>query len=782
MLNLSMRASAKSGASDGTRARSFKLLAGLLIFVSGIFSSFPVANAKALPFDLLTLQVIKTADSVRIEIATNHPLADALIEQTAGPREASIRIMGASSHLEPNYSVADRLIHSVRVVSGSQGDKSWVDIVIDIDEGTAVTFQKTSNALLIEATRTGYFRATPTANSKSRPRAVATGTVAVTQKAATRLSNERANDATPINRQADLAPKPDQRSSSSNGADVRLLELNIRKISGASLIQVLADRSVKGLVIEQSVGAAETLLRIRGVQSSLAPKYSSADPLISSVRTVSGGGADSPWVDIIIETASGAAISTRKNSNYLDIEVSQIAYFRRTPAGDKKPGPKTRPALVASTTTNGKSADTVKPSVVETRTEAPRAPQAEATPKSPTSAVAIKTSAAGSQSKAAKLATVTGPIKTREAANTTTQSVEPKAPANDSDKASKAPVLASTTAGLASVPAPTSTTPLSTASVGEAKVAAISPADLAKPVEAPIVATSQRLTASAVQQGSEGELHGVVVDEAGALIVGATVILDDNQGHRYTARTNESGRYEISNVRPGKYMLTAVSEGFDVFKQEIEIAPQKVAVLDVTLKILVSAQVEVRAGPINDLSGTILTEADIAALPNDPTQLLRKLRQMASMMGIPDASIVVDGASGERMPPKEDIQTIKISPHSFAAEYAQPTSGRIEVTSKPSGHFHGDFSFNFNDEALNARDPFAPDRAPLQIREYNGYLSGPIIPGRWSVSTYLGRYEQDENSVINAIILDPGTLLPQPFATTVLTPARQTYFSLGTNY
>jgi hypothetical protein len=47
---------------------------------------------------------------------------------------------------------------------------------------------------------------------------------------------------------------------------------------------------------------------------------------------------------------------------------------------------------------------------------------------------------------------------------------------------------------------------------------------------------------------------------------------------------------------------------------------------------------------------------------------------------------------------------------------------------------------------------------------------------------YAGRWEQDKNSVINAEILDPITLQPQPFATTVLTPSRSFNFSFRTNY
>jgi hypothetical protein len=55
-----------------------------------------------------------------------------------------------------------------------------------------------------------------------------------------------------------------------------------------------------------------------------------------------------------------------------------------------------------------------------------------------------------------------------------------------------------------------------------------------------------------------------------------------------------------------------------------------------------------------------------------------------------------------------------------------------------ANRWHGGFSFDFNDESLNSRNPFTTVRAPYQQRGYNLSLSGPIVPKRASFSAYFG--------------------------------------------
>ena len=63
-------------------------------------------------------------------------------------------------------------------------------------------------------------------------------------------------------------------------------------------------------------------------------------------------------------------------------------------------------------------------------------------------------------------------------------------------------------------------------------------------------------------QQSRGTLRGVIKDELGATIVGATVTLTDAAGAEKTATTNGEGAYVFNGVAPGKYFLRASAAGF----------------------------------------------------------------------------------------------------------------------------------------------------------------------------------------------------------------------------
>jgi hypothetical protein len=286
------------------------------------------------------------------------------------------------------------------------------------------------------------------------------------------------------------------------------------------------------------------------------------------------------------------------------------------------------------------------------------------------------------------------------------------------------------------------------------------------------------------------ELRGTVADEKGGLIAGASLTIEDS--HKYATLTDEQGRYHFPEVLPGKYTLKVTAKGFATFTQQLDLTRQPNTPLNIVLKVFISDSMEVRnsqtiisTDPDQNLSAITLSGDELEFLPDDPDELLETLRMMSGTIGGPGTTaLYVDGfREGGRLPPKQAIQMIRINSNPFAAEFSEPGRGRIEITTKPgSDRLHGEFSLNFNDESLNARNAFAPARAPLQIRYYSGYFSGPIISNRWDFSVYAGRFEQDKNSVINAVTLNPSTLQPRPLVTTVLTPSRSTNFSFHTNY
>ncbi|MEJ7616734.1 MAG: hypothetical protein WKF30_07145 [Pyrinomonadaceae bacterium] len=150
---------------------------------------------------------------------------------------------------------------------------------------------------------------------------------------------------------------------------------------------------------------------------------------------------------------------------------------------------------------------------------------------------------------------------------------------------------------------------------------------------------------------------------------------------------------------------------------------------------------------------------------------------MAGATGGPNAAqIQVNGFSNNRLPPKEAIREIRINMNPFSAANEYPGYGGIEIYTNPgTDQFHGGLSFDFSDESLNSRNPFAPVRAPYQNRSYTANLSGPVLPKRASFSFYFNRYAGDSNSIVNATTLNPVTLEPERYNQTFVTPSVSTY-------
>ena len=287
------------------------------------------------------------------------------------------------------------------------------------------------------------------------------------------------------------------------------------------------------------------------------------------------------------------------------------------------------------------------------------------------------------------------------------------------------------------------------------------------------------------------ELRGTVVDETNAYIQAAPVTLDDGKGNKYTAQSDDRGRYRFL-VKPGVYTLTVQVEGFADFAEQVDLTQKRKDVFDVKLKVALSEQVEVKdnsAGistePDKNLSAITLTEKDLEALPDDPDELLQTLKQMAGAAGGGDDAAIYVGGFRERgqLPPKEAILRISINQNPFSAEFSEPGHSRIEIITKPGADtFHGGFRFNFNDESLNARNASFVDKPALQMRNFGVNLSGPIIRNRWGFFFDMERRNVDENDLVNATVLNPTTFLPESFIRSILTPVRASNFSVRSDY
>src|SRR5262249_28456746 len=141
----------------------------------------------------------------------------------------------------------------------------------------------------------------------------------------------------------------------------------------------------------------------------------------------------------------------------------------------------------------------------------------------------------------------------------------------------------------------------------------------------------------------------------------------------------------------------------------------------------------------------------------------------------------VDGFTGDRLPPKSDIQRIKINSNPMSAEFSRPGHSRIEITTKPGrDHFGGGFTMGFNDSSLNARNAFSLIRPPYQRRRFDSFLHGPLIAHRASFSSSLEYNNAQDTETVVATVLSGGQIVP--FYAAVVHPNRELDFALRTDW
>lgn len=291
--------------------------------------------------------------------------------------------------------------------------------------------------------------------------------------------------------------------------------------------------------------------------------------------------------------------------------------------------------------------------------------------------------------------------------------------------------------------------------------------------------------AAAFGQPANGILRGKVADTAGAVVLGASVSVAGPDGKEISAKTGNNGEFRVE-LLPGKYTVRVTSPGFAIYENpEVAIVAGRTVSLDITLgitleetEVTVGDEPSVSTDPQANAGALILKESDIEALPDDPDELEAALQALAGPGAGPNGGeIFIDGFSGGRTPPRDTIREIRINQNPFSTEYDRLGFGRIEILTKPgTDKMRGEVEFEFEDESLNSRNPFALNRAPFQVRNISGDLGGPLIKNRASFFFDIEREEEDSNALINARVLGPG-LTAVPFSLAVVAPSKNFEFS-----
>ena len=267
---------------------------------------------------------------------------------------------------------------------------------------------------------------------------------------------------------------------------------------------------------------------------------------------------------------------------------------------------------------------------------------------------------------------------------------------------------------------------------------------------------------AAAQPTRDGGVTIVVVDQTGAVIVGAAVRLQpiDPAGPAVHAATNAHGEALFAGLAPGRYSVHAEFPGFDP-KQLDDVRVRtgttarrelKLAIAKVAEDVVVGQDPRDRAlDPRGNAFGNLLTRAQIEALPDDPDEMEDALKEMAG----PGATIRVDGFRGGKLPPKSQIQSIRFRRDLFAAENHGGGMVFVDIHTLPGGGpLRGSVDFTFRDESLNARNAFAPRRSPEQQQNGTLTLNGSLIKNRTGFSITTNGVNAYDSKTLNAVTPD----------------------------
>src|SRR5215475_12704965 len=270
-----------------------------------------------------------------------------------------------------------------------------------------------------------------------------------------------------------------------------------------------------------------------------------------------------------------------------------------------------------------------------------------------------------------------------------------------------------------------------------------------------VFALALELSSAQSRRPVDARLHVTVVDQAGAAIPNARVTINKQQ---QTLTTGKLGEVNFGDLTPGKYQLQVVAEGFaSITLKEVNV---RAGANNLEIKLEVAGvQDEVTVGRDKREAGTdprsavstVLTEEQIAQLPDDPEEFEQALRNLAG----PGATFKVNGFRGGKLPPKSQIREIRFRTNAYAAENHESSFMSVDILTKPGlENWHGGFNVGFRDESLNARNAFAPSRAAEQNRRFGFEFGGPLWKKRTSMFLSADGVNSYEAKTIYALLPD----------------------------
>ena len=272
--------------------------------------------------------------------------------------------------------------------------------------------------------------------------------------------------------------------------------------------------------------------------------------------------------------------------------------------------------------------------------------------------------------------------------------------------------------------------------------------------------------ALAQSQITTGTIQGVIEDETGAVVPGASVEAKNTEtGLARTLTTGDDGRFVFLQLSPGRYTLTVTKSGFATLDQEaFPLTVGQTVSLNLKMKVSgVAARVTVSASDIPTVdtakteASTTLNARSIGNLPvlGRKFEDLLTLTPGVSVVQGPDGdeinfvgqrgvfnNISLDGgdynngffgeqAGGQRAAidiPLDAVQEFQVVATGASAEFGRTAGGVVNVITKSgTNEFHGSL-FHFQRlEALTANTSDGRPLTDFHREQTGGTIGGPIV-------------------------------------------------------
>lgn len=257
------------------------------------------------------------------------------------------------------------------------------------------------------------------------------------------------------------------------------------------------------------------------------------------------------------------------------------------------------------------------------------------------------------------------------------------------------------------------------------------------------------------------ELRGTVIDaNAGVLPSAAVTITNTDTGFTRLYTTDDLGSFRAPALQPGPYKVSTEVKGFRPEARTLVLTVGETAELRIAVSLAgVSESVEVKEEASlmdtakSDISGVVSKQqlADLPVLNRGFIGLAQLLpgggpsNSGDNRFGIQTNfggsnvrsgySVLIDGGTMDHPiygiavvnVNQDAVQEFRVMHNQYDAEYSRAGTAVVNVVTKSgTNDWNGMFSYFGRNDALNARNTFAPAKPPFHLRRFSGTVGGPI--------------------------------------------------------